>query len=61
MQESLKEELIELGKQLKELAIRYHEDYLTINYVDGAVLGNNSTSLPKEKRISIWIGEEENE
>ena len=53
----MKEELIEIGKQLKELAIKYDEEYIHLCYVDGTIMGN--TDVHKEEHINICIFEEE--
>ena len=57
----MREELIELGKKLKELAIKYDEDYLTLSFVNGSVFGNNSTDSENSIDFYIMKEEEENE
>lgn len=56
----MKEELIELGKKLKELAEKYNQDYLTISCYDGDVMGWNSPEI-EEAHISFFIEGEEDE
>lgn len=62
MQEiNLGEELIELGSQLREIGLKYNQEYITMTYLNGLVRINNSTELPKEKRINIRMTFEDKE
>lgn len=59
MQEiNLGEELIELGNQLREIGLKYNQEYITMTYLNGLVRINNSTELPKEKRIDLKMTED---
>ena len=53
----MKEELEKLGIELSKLAKKYNQDYLTLAYMSGDLIGYNSTS--EEKNIRIYIEEEE--
>lgn len=59
MQEiNLEEELMELGGQLRKIGLKYNQEYITMAYLNGLVRINNSTELPKEKRIDLKIEED---
>jgi hypothetical protein len=56
----MKEEFEALGKQLKELAIKYGHEYFTLAYVNGSIMGNSSPSNEdKNNYIEIYIPREE--
>lgn len=62
MQEiNLGEELIELGSRLREIGLKYNQEYITMTYLNGLVRINNSTELPKEERIDTRITFEDKE
>lgn len=56
MRKDLKAKLEDLAHQLRELAIEYNEDYLTITYFDGALIGNNSPF--SDDKIDIYLEKE---
>lgn len=53
----MKEELENLGIELAKLAKKYEQDYLTLNYTEGTVLGNEDPE--KDKYMSIHLDKEE--
>ena len=54
----MEEEFKALGKQLKELAIKYGYNYLTIAYVNGSIMGNSSPDNEDNEYIEIYISSE---
>ena len=53
----MKEELENLGIKLAKLAKKYEQEYLTLSYVDGSVIGNER---PKKYGYEcIYLDEEE--
>lgn len=55
----MEKEFIELAKKLKDLAIKYNEEYLHLCYINGAVMGNTATD--KEVCLKIYIPKEDEE
>lgn len=56
----MKEEFTELGRQLKELAIKYGYNYLSLAVVDGDIIGNSSHNEDNYIEFHI-LAEEESE
>ena len=60
MKNNLKSKLEDLARQLRELAIEYNEDYLTITYVNETLVGNNNP-YKKDDKINVYLEKEKNE
>ena len=55
----MREELIEIAKQLKEWCEKYDVNYMTIHASDRYIMSSPSPEEPTHEETSFWMSDEE--